>query len=136
MSDPIVYIDRSEIREGRLEELREAIDELVAFVDTQEPQLISYGFYLDEEAGRMTVVAIHPDSASLELHMEVGGPQFRKFKDFIRLQKIEVYGQPSDTVLSALRQKALMLGDEESVVVQRLHAGFARLDAHIVNAST
>lgn len=136
MSDPIVYIDRSEIREGRLEELREAIDELVEFVDTQEPQLISYGFYLDEEAGRMTVVAIHPDSASLELHMEVGGPQFRKFKDLIRLRKIEVYGQPSDTVLSALRQKALMLGDEESVVVQRLHAGFARLDGHTVKAST
>lgn len=83
MSGPIVYIDRSEIREGRLEELREAIDELVEFVDTREPQLISYGFYLDEEAGRMTVVAIHPDSASLELHMEVGGPQFRKFKDLI-----------------------------------------------------
>jgi hypothetical protein len=39
-------------------------------------------------------------------------------------------------VLSALRQKALMLGDEESVVVQWLHAGFARLDAHTVNAST
>lgn len=136
MSGPIVYIDRSEIREGRLEELREAIDELVEFVDTREPQLISYGFYLDEEAGRMTVVAIHPDSASLELHMEVGGPQFRKFKDLIRLRKIEVYGQPSDTVLSALRQKALMLGDEDSVVVQRLHAGFARLDGHTVKAST
>lgn len=136
MSEPIVYIDRSEVRDGKLEELRESIAELVEFVDTHEPQLISYGFYLDEEAGRMTVVAIHPDSASLEYHMEVGGPQFRKFTDLIRLLRIEVYGRPSETVRSALREKALMLGDEDSVVVQPLHAGFARLDAHTVNAPT
>lgn len=84
----------------------------------------------------MTVVAIHPDSASLEYHMEVGGPQFRKFTDLIRLLRIEVYGRPSDMVRSALREKALMLGDEDSVVVQPLHAGFARLDSHTVNAPT
>jgi hypothetical protein len=43
---------------------------------THEPQLISYGFFIDEEASRMTVIAIHPDAASLELHMETGGPRF------------------------------------------------------------
>lgn len=41
MTEPIAYIDRSEVRDGKLEELRESIAELVEFVDTHEPQLIS-----------------------------------------------------------------------------------------------
>lgn len=67
-----------------------AIHELVEFVETPEPQLIGYAFYINEEATRMTLVAIHPDSASLEFHLEIGGPVFRKFTGFIKLQTIEI----------------------------------------------
>lgn len=90
-------------------------------------QLISY-FYLDEDGTRMTVVAIHPDSASMESRMRVAGPLFRRFADFIRLSSIEVYGELSDALLKQLRQKAEMLGSG-SVRVQRLQAGFYRLAA-------
>lgn len=130
MSEPIVYIDRSRIREPqRLDELRQAIDELVEFIEAKEPQLISYGFYLDEEASRMTVVAIHPDSASVELHMEVGASAFRRFSEFIELEGIEIYGALSERALELLWKKAEMLGDEGRVVVDGLHAGFARVGA-------
>jgi hypothetical protein len=63
MSGLIVYIDRSEILDGKLEELKKGINELVEFVDASEPRLVSYSFFINEEAMRMTVVAIHPDSA-------------------------------------------------------------------------
>jgi hypothetical protein len=63
----IVYID-----EGRLEELKDGIRRLVEFIEAHEPRLLAYGFHLDEEAGLMPVTAVHPDSASLELHMDVG----------------------------------------------------------------
>ena len=62
------------------------------FVDTHEPQLISYGGFLNEEAMQMTVVAVHPDSASKEFHMEIAGPEFRKLAELIELMTIEVYG--------------------------------------------
>lgn len=129
MSGPIVYIDRSRIRPGRLGELQEAIDELVGFIEAREPQLLSYGFYLDEEASRMTVVAVHPDAASVEFHMEVGASAFRGFSDLIEMEAIEIYGEPSERMLEQLRDKADALGDEGRVVVDRLHAGFARLGA-------
>ncbi len=126
MTEPIVYIDRSEILEGKLEELKEAIRRLVEFVDTHEPQLISYGFFLNEEAMQMTLVAVHPDSASLEFHMEIAGPEFRKLAELIELMAIEVYGRTSVKALKQLRQKAEMLGESGSVVVQEPLAGFAR----------
>lgn len=126
MSDPIVYIDRSDIREGKLEEVRAGISELVEFVETHEPQLIAYGFYIDEMGSGMTLVAIHPDSASLEFHLEIGGPAFRKFTDLIELRTIELYGRPSDRVLDLLQHKAEMLGADGSIVIYEQHAGFMR----------
>jgi hypothetical protein len=102
--------------------------ELVEFVESNEPQLISYNFFLNEDGTRMIVVTVHPDSASLEFHMEVAGPAFRKFTDLITLSAIEVYGQVSDTLLKKLRQKAQMLGSR-TVVVYKLYAGFARFGA-------
>lgn len=136
MSEPIVYIDRSRIRPGRLGELKEAIDELVGFIEEREPQLLSYGFYLDEEASRMTVVAVHPDAASVEFHMEVGASAFRGFADLIEMEAIEIYGDPSERVLEQLRDKADALGEQGRVVVDRLHAGFARLGAPAPSPST
>lgn len=125
MSQPIVYIDRSEIREGKLEQLKAAIKELVDFVYANEPQLISYSFYFNDSATQMTLVAIHPDSASMEFHMKVAGPAFRKFVDFIDLSAIEVYGPLNDAVLQQLRRKAQMLG-RGAVHVHTLQAGFSR----------
>jgi hypothetical protein len=125
MSQPIFYVDTSTIREGKLEELEVAMKHLAVFVEENVPQLISYGFYLDGERTEMTVVAVHPDSASLALHMDAGGAEFKKFANLIELSRIEVYGRVSKTVLERLQQKARMLGSGV-VVVHEFYAGFAR----------
>ena len=104
-----------------------AVVKLVDFIDAREPQLTAYSFHIDEEAARMTVVAVHPDSASLELHLEIGGPEFRKLAHLISLTAIEVYGRPSDKALEQLRQKAAALGDEGSVISTGRYAGFSRV---------
>jgi len=127
MGEPIIYIDRSDVRDGKLDELQIGVAKLVEFIGAHEPQLLSYGFYFDAQGTRMTVIAVHPDSASIETHMEIGTPEFRKLADFIILRGIEVYGQVSDTVLMLLRQKAEMLGDGGAVRVDQRHAGFTRL---------
>ena len=134
MSKPIIYVDHSAIRKGKLQELQRAMTELAEFVDSSEPQLISYGFFIAEEASRMTVIAIHPDAASVEFHMEVVGPRLRKFAELVDLLAIEVYGEPSDKMLRQLHQKAQTLGDSGRVVVHRLHAGFNRVGAQTSNA--
>jgi hypothetical protein len=59
MSDPIVVIDSSEIREGKIEELKMAIHDLVEFVESNEPRPIAYSAYIDEGGTRMTVVQVH-----------------------------------------------------------------------------
>ena len=125
MPQPIVYIDNSTIREGKLEELQAAVKDLARFVEANVPQLISYGFFLNHDQTQTTVVAVHPDSASLEFHIDVGGAEFRKFAELIDLSRIEVYGDVSEAVQERLHQKARMLGTG-TVAVHEFCAGFAR----------
>jgi hypothetical protein len=126
MTETIVYIDRSDIRPGKVEELELGVSRLVEFIRAREPQLLFYGFSIDRAASSMTVVAVHPDSASIELHLRIGGPEFRKLADCIDLRSIELYGRPSETVLQLLDEKARALGEGGSVVVHDLHAAFGR----------
>lgn len=125
MPQPIVYVDTSAIRDGRLQELEGAMKHLAAFVEANVPQLISYGFFLDDDRTKMTVVAVHPDSASLQYHMDVGAAEFRKFGDLIDLVSIDVYGAVTEAVMDRLYQKARALGNG-TVTVHELYAGFAR----------
>jgi hypothetical protein len=101
---PVVYLDRSDVRDGDWDELKTRLRALVAFVDRHQPQLAAYGFYLDEHENRMTVVAVHPDSRSLERHIDVGGPEFRKRAPLLELRAIEVFGPLSDRAVELLEQ--------------------------------
>jgi hypothetical protein len=125
MSEPIVYVDTADVREGSLEDLKAAIEELVDFIESNEPRLIAYNVYFNHEGTKMTVVHVHPDSASLEYHLEVAGPVFRRFVELVTLSSIQVYGKPGERVLEQLQEKAHLLGGG-AVVVAPLHAGFAR----------
>jgi quinol monooxygenase YgiN len=126
MSEPIIALDTSLIRVGRLDELKRAVAELVEFVRSNEPRPIVYEVYVDNTESRMTVVQVHPDSASMEYHMTVAGPAFAGFAELVTLSTLDVYGKPSEELLELLRRKVQMLG-EATVNVHDLQAGFARI---------
>ena len=122
----IVYIDRSDVSEDRKQDLKAGIRRLVDVIPSLEPQLISYAFHLDDEAAVMTVVAVHPDSASLELHLEIGRTEFHKLADMITLRQIEVYGSVSDKARAMLQEKATMLGGTDVTVMNASRGSIVR----------
>jgi hypothetical protein len=126
MSDPIVFVDTSEVAEGKLEELKQGLIELARFVEANETEPIAYHVYFSGDGRRMTVVQIHPDSASMERHMELAGPIFAKLAHLVELRTVDIYGAASERVVEQLRQKAQFLGGA-SVSVHERHAGFERL---------
>jgi len=123
--EPIIYIDHSEIRSGKIEELKTAIKELAELVKNKEPRIFSYNAYLIEKSNSLSVIHIHPDSASLEFHGQVAGPAFAKFVNLVKLLTIDVYGQPSNIAIEQLRKKAKLLGNA-TLAVHRFQAGFSR----------
>jgi hypothetical protein len=126
MSEPIISLDTSLIREGKLDELKSAVAELVEFVRSNERRPVVYEVYFDDTGSRMTVVQVHPDSASMEYHMTAAGPAFAGFAELVTLSTLDVYGEPSEELLELLHRKVQMLGDAR-VTVHDLQAGFARI---------
>jgi hypothetical protein len=125
MSKSVIIIDTSEIREGKLADLKEAMTGLAGFVEAHESEIIAYNVYINGDGTRLTVLQIHPDSASAEFHMKVAGSAFPGFAELIRMTGIDIYGDPGHELLEMLKRKARMLGSG-TVVVHRLHAGFFR----------
>jgi hypothetical protein len=48
----IVYLEPSENRSGKLEEIKTAMNELAAFVEANEPQLIAHNLFFSEDCAR------------------------------------------------------------------------------------
>ncbi|HEX6581738.1 MAG TPA: hypothetical protein VF195_12820 [Actinomycetota bacterium] len=131
MAETLIVVDTSEIREGKRGELERGIAELAAFVETNETDPISYQVFFGDDGDLMTVLQIHPDSASMERHMELAGPVFARFADLVVLRTVDIYGSPSEKVVEQLRRKAELLGTA-TVTVHDRQAGFARFGSHLV----
>jgi hypothetical protein len=131
VGEPLIVVDTSEIREEKREELQRGIAELAAFVETNETDPISYQVFFGDDGRLMTVLQVHPDSASMERHMELAGPVFAKFADLVVLRTVDIYGSPSEKVVEQLRRKAELLGTA-TVSVHDRQAGFARFGSHLV----
>ncbi|WP_226008136.1 putative quinol monooxygenase [Natrinema salinisoli] len=126
MADVIVYVDQSIVRDGNLDELKTAMSDLVDFVDANEPGILSYDVYFSDDGTRMTVVHAHANSASLAYHMEVAGPKFPPIGEFIDLEAIDVYGRPSEELVTQFEEKASTLGHGHVSIHDR-HDGIDRV---------
>lgn len=105
MSQPFIFIGTHKIKEGKLDEYRKQLQELVELVETNEPRLIAFNIYIDEDANRVTGVQVHPDAASMEFHMNVVGEHIAGAYDYIeKTESIDVYGEATDSLLAGMRQ--------------------------------
>lgn len=128
--EPLVYVDRSEIRPGRADELEAAARRLVEYVATSERRALSYGIYFSPDRSTMTVVHVHADAGSLERLMTLIAPQLTPFRELLQLRSIDVFGSPTDAVLAQLRDKANLLGGAITV-----HGRVAGIDAEAPNGA-
>jgi hypothetical protein len=71
MSEPFIFIGTHRLQEGRLEEFEKSFADLVNVVEANEPRMIAFNGYANEEGTEVAVVQIHPDAASMEHHMQV-----------------------------------------------------------------
>jgi CHASE2 domain-containing sensor protein len=86
MAEPFIHVGTYMIQRGKTEEARKRIAELVDFVETNEPRMIAFNVYFDEEGSKLTVVQVHPDSASMEFHF---AGQRQALYDRFRLSRVD-----------------------------------------------
>jgi quinol monooxygenase YgiN len=125
MAEAFIYVGTMTIRPGKLEEARKHCAELIDFAETNEPRMIAFHLFLDEEGSTLTVVQVHPDSASMEFHLEVSAKHFTTAFDYLESQVSEQYYGPISETLAAQLAK----WDDPNVPVTRMpvyEGGFTR----------
>ena len=108
MFKPLIYLSTWKIKEGRLEDYKRFVKQLMELIETKEPQLIAFNVYFNEDETEMTGIQVHPDAASMDFHMQVLAKVIGEDMvgwidraDFLEPKHIEIYGSPSAKLLEA-----------------------------------
>lgn len=92
MSQPFIFVTRHRIKEGKLEELRELNQEFVEFVEANEPRLLAYYTYVNEDATELSIVQVHEDAASFAQHMQVAAERIHGAIRLVDNDSIQIFG--------------------------------------------
>ena len=128
MSQPFVYVGTWTIKPGKSEEARKWLAEHADLIETNEPRMIAFHVYFDDEGRKASVVQIHPDSASMEFHMKVISEHLGGAFDYIDTILSEQYYGPMSQSLS----ETLSKWETPDVTVTKMpvyEAGFTRSNA-------
>jgi hypothetical protein len=109
MSGPFIFIATNRLKAG-------------ALIEANEPRVLAFNEYVDDDGTEVAVVQVHPDADSMEFHMGVVREQAeRAYAETLEATtSIQVYGMPSDAVLDMLSRQA---GSGPSLSVKRHHLG-------------
>jgi len=106
MSEPLIFINTYAIKEGMADRYRERSEEVINMVRSEQPQMIYFAFYINEEGTEATTLQVHPDSESMLRHMRLAEKHIQESAEFIDFTKMEIhlYGNPNAAVLDMMRQ--------------------------------
>ena len=128
MAGPFIFIATNRLKAGKLEAERQRVPGLADFIEANEPRLIAFNEYANEEGTEVAVVQIHPDTASFEFHMGVVRERAsRAYEETLEATtSIQVFGDPTESILEMLRRAA---GGGVQYTVRPHHlGGFTRPD--------
>ena len=122
MQGPLIFIATNRLKPGRLDSERARVPGLVEFVEANEPRLIAFNEYVNEAGDEVSVVQVHSDAASMEAHIAIVAERARAAyaETLDATVRIQVFGQPSEEMLAALKQQA---GDGVEIALHTEHLG-------------
>jgi hypothetical protein len=121
MSEHLVFVGTYAIQEGTFDAFDAAYKEMGDFVEANEPRLISWHTYVNAERTEAATIMVHPDSESLEYHLQVAGSWVKKGVQMVQTKRIELYGKTSDRLLEQLQRISDMSGSWPVIVKSHLH---------------
>jgi len=122
MAGPFIFIATNRLNPGKVEAERHRVPGLVDFIEANEPRLIAFNEYVNDEGTEVAVVQVHPDAASFEFHMgAVRERASRAYEETLDATTgIQVFGAPTQGILEMLRRQA---GDGVQYTVKQHHLG-------------
>jgi hypothetical protein len=108
VSGPFIFIATNRLKPGKLGDEKKRVPDLVDFVEANEPRLIAFNEYVNDDGTEVAVVQIHPDADSMAFHMKIiaerAAAAYAETID--ATTSIQVYGMPSNAVFEMLERQA------------------------------
>jgi quinol monooxygenase YgiN len=110
MAEPVVFISRFRVKAGTVDALRRYASEATEALERDKPRTVVFAMYLDEQAGRASIVHAFGDSEAMDAHFEGAADRSAAAYEFLQPEGWDVYGAPSEQAMATLRQAAETAG--------------------------
>src|SRR5262245_37382205 len=108
MSEPFIFIGTHRLKEGKLEAARGMNQWLTELVESNEPRVIAFNAYANDDGTEVSVVQVHPDADSMLFHMQLLSQHMTDaYAEEVprdETTSIQLYGEAGDTVLEMIKQ--------------------------------
>ena len=125
MSEALIVITKFRVKESKLEELQQYYRKILNTVEANEPRIIAMHAFVNENGTEMTSIQVHPDTASMDAHMQVinanWDESYSQYAQVMEAISIEYYGTAPESALEMDRR-----GHWGLSVQPRHLAGFTR----------
>jgi hypothetical protein len=128
MTDPIVFISRNRILEGRRAEFATRFAMGLGFIGAAKPRTALFAAYVDEAGSEVSIVHAFPDAAALALHFEGSDERTTSVSELITPAGFAIYGRAPAAAIDQLRREADAAGVGLDVLPDSI-GGFLRAPA-------
>lgn len=134
MSEAIVFISHSKVKEGMLERAGSFAAEMTEVLHDTKPGTVVFLTYADQDGSHIHTVHVFPNAAAMDAHLEGVGERAGAAFEFIDTVGYEIFGTPTESTLDTMRGFADNLGVPLVIRPQNV-AGYVRGAADHHNGS-
>jgi hypothetical protein len=106
MTDPIIFISRNRIKEGKLENIKVHYESSIAPVQANKPGTLLQLAYFNDDATEMTIIRLFPNADALDQQLKGADERSKITYQFIEPTGFEIYGPPSIFALEMFKKVA------------------------------
>jgi hypothetical protein len=106
MADPIIFISRNKVKDGRLKEFRAHYQASIEPTFQGKPGTLAQLGYESDDAQEFTVIRLFPDADAFDQQLTGADQRSKKTYEFIEPFAFEIFGAPSTFALEMMRKVA------------------------------
>jgi quinol monooxygenase YgiN len=99
----VSWLTECAVKEGKLDELKELMDEMVAATSEEEPGALNYEWFISEDGGTLHLYEKYADSAAMVTHANAFVERWvRRFMGCVDVKRFTAYGNPDEAAQKAM----------------------------------
>jgi hypothetical protein len=126
MAEPIVFISRWRIRQGKRAALEAMFAQAVGFIGSTKPRTALFAAYLDDTGEELRIVHAVPDATAMTDHFEGSEERSASVQDMVELLGFEVYGAGPEAAVDQLRRETAAVPGAELTLLPISIGGYYR----------